>query len=220
MRKLNLWLLTAALVTQIARAQTTTASLEAIIQDPSGAAIPGARVRFLNTATNAATTVEANAEGRAFAASLQPSSYSINIEALGFKRLQHSGIVLQVNQAARIELKLKIGEATETVEVNGQSAMLEPSTSSTRQVVDNKKIVDLPLNQRNTYALIFLVPGVTGSTSFDFIAAVNFTVNGGPPRLERSAPRWRSLGAVSGPEKHSLDFSIGGRRRRISCADQ
>jgi len=167
------------LASQLLHSQTITASLEAFIQDPSGGAIPGARVRFVNVGTNAASVVEANSEGRAFAASLQPGPYSIEVEAPGFKKLQRSGIVLQVNQTGRVQLTLEVGLVTETIAVTGQPPLLEPSTSSIAQVVDNKRIVDLPLNQRNPYALIFLVPGVTGSTTFHFIRGANFTVNGG-----------------------------------------
>ncbi len=162
-----------------ALAQTITASLEGIVQDTTGAVIPGAKVRIMNAATNIEIPLASGAEGRFVAPALPAGAYTIVIEAAGFKRLHRTGVELRVNQAARIEFVLEIGQVSESVEVTGQPPLLETTTSAVGQVVDNKRIVDLPLNQRNPYALIFLVPGVVGSTSFNFIPASNFSVNGG-----------------------------------------
>lgn len=161
--------------------QTITASLEGTISDPAGAAIPSAKVQIINRSTNIGTAVETAADGRFIAPSLRPGGpYSMIVEAAGFKRFERSGIELQVNQAARIDIAMEIGALTETVEVTGQAPLLESTSAAVGQVIGNRSIVNLPLNQRNPYALVFLSPGVTGGVGFQFNEA-NISVNGGRP---------------------------------------
>jgi len=159
--------------------QTFAASLEGGVRDATGGAIPRARVRIVNTATNAhfaLTTTEA--DGRFLAPSLPPGPYSVTVEADGFKKVVRTGIVLQVNQAARIEIVMEVGAVTETVEVSAQALLLEASNAVLGQVVNNTNIVNLPLNQRNPYSLVLLVPGVRGSVGAGHLG-VGFQVNGG-----------------------------------------
>ena len=161
--------------------QVVTASLEGIVRDPTGAVVPSAHVRIVNTSTNVETQATTNSEGRFFVPSLPPGGrYSVIVEAAGFKKEERTGITLEVNQSARVDISLQIGSATETVKVSGEAPLLEPTTAAMGQVVDNRSVVNLPLNQRNAYALVFLVPGVTGSTSYQFNSA-NFSMNGGRP---------------------------------------
>ncbi|MCL5744575.1 MAG: TonB-dependent receptor, partial [Acidobacteria bacterium] len=161
-------------------AQMITASLEGTVLDSTGAVIPSAKVRIANTATNAVTSLETDSTGRFLAPSLPPGPYQVTVDASGFKKLERSGIVLQVNQAARLELSMEVGTASETVEVNAEAPLLDSVSSSLGHVVNNQNIVNLPLNQRNPFALIFLVPGVVGSVGFNFNNA-NISVNGGRP---------------------------------------
>jgi hypothetical protein len=163
-----------------AMGQTITASLEGIISDATGAVVAGAKVQVLNTATNAAAALVTNETGRFLAPSLPPGPYQVTIEAAGFKKAERSGIVLQVNQAARIEITLELGTMTETVSVVATAPLLESSSAAIGQVVSNSSIVNLPLNQRNPFALVFLVPGVVGSVGFNFNNA-NIQINGGRP---------------------------------------
>ncbi len=161
-------------------AQVITASLEGIVTDGTGAVVPAAKVGVINTATNVTTTLVTDAAGRFLALSVPPGSYEVDVEAAGFKRARRSGIVLQVNHAARVEIALELGTATETVNVSAEAALLEASSSAIGQVVDNRSIVNLPLNQRNPFALVFLVPGVVGSVGFNF-NNTNISINGGRP---------------------------------------
>ena len=81
-------------------AQSITASLEGIVRDPSGAAIPGARVRVVNVNTNASTEVATNTDGFFVASLLQPGTYSLSVEKDGFKQFRQDSIHLQVTQVA------------------------------------------------------------------------------------------------------------------------
>ncbi|MBV9083119.1 MAG: TonB-dependent receptor [Acidobacteriaceae bacterium] len=162
-------------------AQVETASLEGIVQDPSGAVVPGAKVRVVNASTNLENRSVTGSDGRFFLPSLPPGGpYTITVEAPGFKTEQRWGITLQVNQAARVDINLEIGAASETVKVTGEAPLVETTTAAMGQVINNRTILDLPLNQRNAYSLIFLVPGVTGTVSNQFNSG-NISVNGGRP---------------------------------------
>ncbi|MBL8179914.1 MAG: carboxypeptidase regulatory-like domain-containing protein [Bryobacterales bacterium] len=169
-----------SILTSFSHAQTITASLEGIVSDPTAAVIVGAKVRVVSAATNAVTALETDTNGRFLAPSLPPGSYQVIVEASGFKKAERTGIALQVNQAARLEIQLELGAATETVSVNSTAPLLEASSAALGQVVSNQSIVNLPLNQRNPFALVFLVPGVVGNVGFNFNNA-NISINGGRP---------------------------------------
>lgn len=161
--------------------QIVTASLEGIVHDPSGAVVPDAKVRITNTSTNVATRLTTDASGRFVAPSLPPGGpYTVEVEAPGFKREERTGITLEINQSAKIDLKLQVGASTETVEVAAEAPLLEATTADQGAVISNREVVNLPLNARNPYALVFLSPGVTGTSGTQFNSA-NFSVNGGRP---------------------------------------
>jgi hypothetical protein len=153
--------LLSALIAVSASGQVVTASLEGIIQDPTGAVVPAAKVQVINTSTNVKTAAAANSEGRFFFPSLQPGGpYTVVVEAAGFKTEQRTGITLEVNQLARIEILLQVGAASETVQVTGEAPLLESTSAAMGQVVDSRSIVNLPLNARNAYTLWVSLPPV------------------------------------------------------------
>jgi hypothetical protein len=163
------------------RGQVVTASLEGTVTDPTGATVPGAAVKVRNSATNVETSVKTGADGRYYVASLQPGGpYVITVEAAGFKTVERGGITLEVNQSAEVNLTLEVGATSETVQVTGAAPLLEPTTAAMGQVVDSRSILNLPLNQRNAYSLVYLVPGVTGSTNGQYNSQ-NISINGGRP---------------------------------------
>jgi len=158
--------------------QTITSSLEGIVNDPSGAPVQGASAKVLNVGSNIAVELRTNFEGRFLAPRLQPGVYSVTVEAAGFKKSQRDGLDLQVAQAARIEIVLEVGSQSEVVTVQGDAPLLDATTSAVGQVVDKRTIVNLPLNQRNPFALLLLVPGTSGTVGNDPVGG-NFSVNGG-----------------------------------------
>jgi len=122
--------------------QTITASLEGDVRDSTGATVPGARVRVINADTNVAASLVTGPDGRFVAPALSSGRYSVVVEAAGFKKAERSGIVLQVNQSARIELILEVGAITETVEITGAAPLLESTSSAIGQVIDNRTITN------------------------------------------------------------------------------
>ncbi len=161
-------------------AQTITASLGGAVADPSGAAVPGATIHIVNSATNVETTVKSGPSGQFLAPSLQPGTYSIRVEAAGFKTMQRSGIILDVDQVARINIALEVGDVTETVSVASTAPLLQTSDSSVSQVVDSHSIMNLPLNGRISYNLVMQSAGTHGSVGTGY-NSVNISVNGGRP---------------------------------------
>ncbi len=177
---LSLFLLLAIAVTS-ASAQFVSASLRGTVQDASGASLPGATVVVTNTSTGIVDKSKTDAGGRFVFASLPPGGpYKISIEAQGFKTEERSGINLAVDQVVDVNVPLQVGAASQKVEVNADASQLEVDTAAIGQVIDNRSVDNLPLNQRNVYSLMFLVPGVTGSVTYQY-NSLNFSVNGGRP---------------------------------------
>jgi hypothetical protein len=165
----------------VAYGQVISASVNGTVLDPAGAAVPNAKVLAKNTETNLEVTTQTDGDGRYTFPSLPAGGpYSITVSAAGFNTEEHNGIALEVTQAARIDFILKIGAATETVQVTAEAPLVDSTMAALGQVVRSENIVNLPLNQRNTYSLVFLAPGVQGDVSFTY-NNMNFSVNGGRP---------------------------------------
>jgi len=155
-----------------------TAQVTGRVSDPNESVVQGARVTTTNLGTGLKRETVTNDDGYYAIPLLPPGSYQVTVQKDGFKPISRTGLTLQVEQVARLDFTLEIGAASETVQITGATPLLERETSSVGQVVDNKKIVDLPLNQRNPFSLVLLVPGVNGSVGNTFISQ-NFSINGG-----------------------------------------
>src|SRR5882672_1300108 len=153
-----------ALTTTLALAQFETATLTGVITDSAGAVVPKADVKAVNEATNQESSATANAEGRYFFPNLRPGSYRVTASAQGFKQFVSTGLVLQVNQAARLDIQLTVGAVTEQVNVTGEAPVLETESASRGAVIDHTKMVELPLNGRDYNQLALLSPGVLAPT--------------------------------------------------------
>ncbi len=148
----------------LAWAQFETASLTGIVTDPAGAVIPGASVKAVNEATNIEASTVSNSEGRFLFPNLRPGSYRVTVSAQGFKQAVSGGVVLEVNQAARLDMQLTVGAVTEEVNVTSVAPVLETESASRGAVIDQTKMVELPLNGRDYNQLALLSPGVLLST--------------------------------------------------------
>ncbi|HVB36980.1 MAG TPA: carboxypeptidase regulatory-like domain-containing protein, partial [Vicinamibacterales bacterium] len=152
-------------------AQTTTGSIQGTVADATGAALPGATVTVRNIGTNAVRTTVTNASGNYDMSLLPPGQYSVTAELQGFQKLEKTGITLQVNQNARIDFALKLSSVQEAVQVTAEAPLVDTTDTTTKQVVDNKKIVGLPLNGRNFVDLGLTVPGVQAISQSSNVAS-------------------------------------------------
>ena len=142
------------------------------VKDPSGAIVPRATVTVTNIRTNISVKTETDDAGFYIIPSLRPGEYSVTAESAGFSKIVRTGVTLQVAQVARIDVTLQPGAVSETVEVVGATSLLDTETSSRGLVIDQKKIVELPLNGRDYNQLALLSPGVLPGTPR--LASVNF----------------------------------------------
>ena len=159
------WLLLLALAGALSLnsfGQVASAELSGTVLDSSGAAVANATVTATNRATNLARTAASDSTGNYIITLLPPGDYSLSVEAPGFRKLVQSGITLQINQQAHVDLTMQLGQVSETVEVTGQAPLLETESSSLGTVVNQQLVNQLPLNGRNFIQLATLSPGVNG----------------------------------------------------------
>jgi hypothetical protein len=138
------------------------------VSDPTGAVVVGATVRAVRTATNVQTTASTNATGDYTLAFLLPGEYEISVEATGFKKFLQQGISVRVSEKTTMNVTLELGSTTETIKVVGEAPLVESATASLGQVVDQRRIAELPLKDGNPMMLADLSPGVlfTGNPSW------------------------------------------------------
>ncbi len=143
-----------------------TSQIQGIVQDPTGAAIPGAEVKATQTGTGAVRTVTTGADGNYVLSNLPLGPYRLDVTKAGFSAYAQTGIELQVAVNPTIDVSLKVGNASESVQVEANATQVETQATGVGQVLENQRILELPLNGRNPADLISLSgPAVLASTS-------------------------------------------------------
>jgi hypothetical protein len=130
------------------------------VKDTSGAVIPGATVTAQNNATNAIRDGQSNTAGVYSFPAMQPGTYTVKAELQGFKTVQNT-VELHVEQTLRLDFRLEIGTLSETAEVTGVAPLITTENATVGTVIENRRIVELPLNGRNYLSLIALSPNVS-----------------------------------------------------------
>lgn len=178
----------AALLLALAAAvPVRSAELRGIVQDASGAVIPGAAVEVVNGATREVGNTSTDEFGRYLFNNLRAASYTVRVESTGFKSIERSNVVLRVGQQADLDVVLEVGDVATTVEVTGRPPLLDSVSGALGQEVTNRYVTEVPLFDRNVTNLAFLAPGVTqvggtGGQSGSQVSAgqtgTNFVSNG------------------------------------------
>jgi hypothetical protein len=150
----------AAALCSSAFGQTATGTIQGTVTDSSGAAVPEAKVEVRNSGTGVRYGTVSNTAGSFIQPYLIPGEYQVTVEKAGFEKHVTSAIKLSVQQTIALDVQMKVGEVSTTVEVSAAGAQLATSTSAVSTVVTNKAMLDLPLNGRNPFALAALAPGV------------------------------------------------------------
>jgi hypothetical protein len=133
------------------------------VTDSGGALVPGASVRAINLDTNVPTPVKTNAEGNYKILSLNPGRYRLEAQLEGFKRYERPSLEVRVGDVLEIDIALEIGALTENITVTADAPLLESASASVGQVVDNRRIADLPLPGGSPMYLLQLTPGVVST---------------------------------------------------------
>jgi len=141
-------------------AQITTSTMVGAVTDPTGAFLAGAQVSATNTETNFSRSVNTNAEGEYRIEFLPVGKYRVDFAASGFQKLSRTGVVLQIDQPARVDAQLQIGQENQVVQVSMDIALVNTVNPEIGRTVETKEIENLPIVNRNVYTLLTLTPGV------------------------------------------------------------
>ncbi len=146
--------------------QVTTATIVGTVTDPGGAIVPGAQVTARNLDTGLARTVTSSDEGTFRLEFLPVGKYSVEVTYTGFKKALVSDVVLQVNDTARVDVALNVGQVSETVTISElETPAVNTSTSEIARTIQSAEITTLPLVERNVYTLLDLTPGVQSNNN-------------------------------------------------------
>ncbi|MBS1794620.1 MAG: TonB-dependent receptor [Acidobacteria bacterium] len=167
----------------------TQGEITGLVTDPSGSVIPGANVTVTNKATGAARKAATNSEGFYAFPSLPPGLYELTVERNGFKISHVDNIRLEVQQAARLDVTMEVGQVGETVTVESNAALLNTENSTLGTVIENRIVTELPLNGRQYLNLVAL-----------------------SPNANVLAPAAGQAGARQGGERAQQAISAGGQR--------
>jgi Carboxypeptidase regulatory-like domain len=166
-----------AIVSLSAFAQT--AQLTGTVADKSGALVPGAKVTATNVATGVARSNVTNTSGNYLITALLPGDYKITTEAPGFKQVNEGPVTFAVDQVARIDFALDVGDAKESVSVSATAVLLDSDTSTVGAVIENKQVSDLPLSGRDPVNLLGLSPGIRLQSGFGGVLTAGGTSQSG-----------------------------------------
>ncbi|MFN7925211.1 MAG: carboxypeptidase-like regulatory domain-containing protein [Bryobacteraceae bacterium] len=178
-------------------AQQSLGSLAGKVTDPQGASVPSAAVVLTHTETNRATRLSTNDTGYFEGTLLNPGTYTVTVEAQGFKKHQQQGITVSVASRVDVDIQLQIGQAAETVQVSAEAPLLETTSASGGRIIDQRQIMQLPFSDMNPFALATLAPGMQwtgqpeyrrafdngGTSSFNTAGGVGsneYTIDGAP----------------------------------------
>ena len=151
----------AALFSSNLAAQSASGTILGSVRDASGAVVPGASVTIVNQQTGFRREVPTDTNGDYEAPYMPLGDYVVSVKAAGFKSVERSGITLEVDQKARLDFTLEVGQVSETVNVTEAAPLVKADSSEIGEVIQQKTVQDLPLNGRNYVQLVFLTAGVT-----------------------------------------------------------
>ena len=169
-------------------AQSYQGGLRGTISDPDEATIGDAKVTLINEATSVARSTLSNASGEYVFNAVDPAAYTVAVEAPGFKHFERKGVAVATQQFLTIDMKMEVGQVTESVNVTEEIPLIENATASNGQVLDRQKMVDLPNMGRNPFLLSKLATNVVaaGDPRFnrfqDQSGSSQISVAGGPVR--------------------------------------
>lgn len=147
-------------LTSVLWGQSPTGTITGTVKDPSGALVPGAKVEVTNTSTGISRSTASDAVGNFQFPLLNPGTYRLTVEFVGFSKYVQEGIVLDVAEKPNVDVMLKPGTVTQTVEVTAAAPLLETNTSDVGQMITHREVEDLPLNGRSIIGLQLLSNGV------------------------------------------------------------
>ncbi len=149
----------------------STATLSGTVTDASGGTVPNAKVAATNQATDVVSVTQTDAAGSYLFPSLPIGVYRIEVSCPGFQTASVANLRLEVATALTQNIQLKLGEATQRIEITADAAIIETTTTSMGQVINDKTVQDIPLNGRHFTDLSLLTPGTITPPANGFLSA-------------------------------------------------
>ena len=194
-------------------AQSPTATINGRISDPKGLPIPGAKVQAVNIQTNVVYPGETNLEGFYTIVLLPPGNYRVIVQKEGFAEIVKPGIELHVQDTAGLNFSMQIGSVAQSITVQGGAPLVNTETGTLSGLVDERQVVDLPLNGRNPAELVLLAAGVSnpamntsGGSGAGFALQFSYPAGIGGSIEEAGA----LIPAVNGIRSGGVYFSLDG----------
>jgi hypothetical protein len=181
MRCLALALLFALIAAPVTRGQAGRTEITGVVHDASGALIPQGRIVVTEIATSHVVSLTIGDAGTFTITNLKPGASTLTVEVVGFKTFVQSGVQLATGERVRLDVVLQPGQLSESVTISEDASPLRTESGSLGQVVNNRKILDLPLNGRNFLSLVSLSAGVAQPPPTSAGPAFP-RINGGRPR--------------------------------------
>jgi len=172
--------LAALVISTNALAQTPTGTILGSVKDGQGGVVPGATVTATNTGTQFSRTVVTDDAGEYALRLLPVGNYQVSVTIPGFKNFTQSGIALEVGRNARVDATIELGAVSETVSVIGDSPLVDTASATLARTVGQNEVLNLPLVNRDLYALLSITGGVTANSSQNALGGPeqNTTING------------------------------------------
>jgi hypothetical protein len=180
-------------------AQQTTATLGGVVTDPSGAVVPNVHIVATNLATNVSREADTDTSGNYSIPFIPAGDYSVTATLSGFQAQKVEHLTLQVQQDARVDFHMTVGNVSESVSVAATAAALQTENATVGTVIDSAKIVELPLNGRNFVQLAQLIPGVQTGTPG------SITVRRGRGSVGQSDPSYGGTAASANGQRDTAD---------------
>jgi len=194
-----------AIAAAAAVAQTFYGSVIGTVTDQTGSAVAGATVTLIDLAKAERRNAQTDDSGSYQFVNLVPGQYRVEIEKPGFRRFVRDPITVEVQSAVRIDVPMQVGDVTQTVEVQAQTPLIQTEDASLGRVVESRKVLEMPLNGRNIFGLVALVPGVvpggqsgTTPTGANPFAWGNYQIGGGQANQSASYLDGAPLNTVYG----------------------
>ena len=182
---------------------TASVQIQGVVQDSSGAVVPGAQITVRNVATGVERNVETNAEGRYRALGLAPGEYEITVAMSGFATMLHRGIAVEVGDTATINITLEVATTTEVIEVASSSPIVEPERTAYTATIGQEAVENLPINGRRWDRFMLLAPTVQPDGDFGLVSV-------------RGISGLYNNNTVDGADNNQAFFSEARGRTRVS----
>lgn len=202
-------LLSTLLSAQFLSAQTITGAITGTVTDATGAVVPGVKITAKNVDTNITNSAVTNDSGVYSLLYLPVGNYAVTAENSGFKKSQIGPFKLEVNQTARVDFSMQVGDTSETVEVKDVAPILQTESTATGDTLTNTKLTSLPLNGRNFATLTTLIPGAISTSPGAMNTSARFQGSGSRPQVNGNREQTNNFLLDGVDVNDSIDNRIG-----------